>query len=353
LSNFFQESHLEQLRELTLRELAAQLDAKRRESNVERNSGGTDQVMVCLGSRPQENASLLRYGSRMAGRLNRNWYAVHVQTLKEDPLRVDAARQRQMSDILTLANQLGAAVFTFKGEEIADTLLSFAKEYRVAYVLIGKPSFKSWWRRLFRKRDVASQLLQGDGFNLLVINTQNPLERSPEETGGSILSATGFHTDSRVGRGLASWVDPGTIMVWRNPVSREQAMKDLVNALARKHSDLDPKEALIKLLERESQGSTFLNDGVALPHARLKGLASPLVALGLCHGGILDAPVQNPIEVVFLLFSPEGQNKSHLQLLALAARLMQNRGLRKKLEEVRGADEAFEVLQSWDGKNAG
>jgi two-component system sensor histidine kinase KdpD len=338
-----------------LRELAAQLDSKRRESTAtDQNRGGTDQVMVCLGSRPQENALLLRYGSRMAGRLNRNWYAVHVQTLGEDPIHVDATHQRQMSEILTLANQLGAAVFTFKGEEVADTLLSFAKEYRVGYVLIGRPSVKSLWRRLSRKQDVASQLLRdGQDFNLLVINTRNRAEGVGEEAGGSVLSPTAPNEDGKVGSGLASWVEPGTIRVWRNPVSREQAMKDLVNALARKHPDLDPKEALIKLLERESQGSTFLNDGVALPHARLKGLKSPLVGLGLCHGGIPDVPVQNPIEVVFLLFSPEGQNKSHLQLLALAARLMQNRGLRKKLAEVRGADEAFEVLQSWDGKSGG
>ena len=59
--------------------------------------------MVCLDARGPENAALLRYGSRMAGRLNRNWYAVYVQTLAEDPLRIDAARQRYLSETLTLA----------------------------------------------------------------------------------------------------------------------------------------------------------------------------------------------------------------------------------------------------------
>ena len=47
--------------------------------------------MVCLSSRGPNTAALLRYGSRLAGRLNTNWYAVYVQTPKEEPTAIDAA----------------------------------------------------------------------------------------------------------------------------------------------------------------------------------------------------------------------------------------------------------------------
>ena len=42
------------------------------------------------------------------------------------------------------------------------------------------------------------------------------------------------------------------------------------------------------LAEREQQGSTFLNEGIALPHARFDELISPQVALGLTRAGLLD-----------------------------------------------------------------
>ena len=87
--------------------------------------------MVCLSSRGPNSDKLLRYGSRLAGKLNRNWYAVYVQTPSEEATVIDAQVQRLLSDTLTLAKQLGAMVFTYKGEDIADTILRFAGEYRV------------------------------------------------------------------------------------------------------------------------------------------------------------------------------------------------------------------------------
>ena len=50
-----------------------------------------------------------------------------------------AAAQRQVADTLTLAKQLGAQVFPYKGEDVVETILHFAREYRVGHIVIGKP----------------------------------------------------------------------------------------------------------------------------------------------------------------------------------------------------------------------
>lgn len=88
--------------------------------------------MVCLSSKGPNSRALLRYGSRLAGRLNRNWYAVYVQTASEHPTMIDAATHRQLANTLVLAKQLGATVFTCKGDDVVQTILQFAKEYRAA-----------------------------------------------------------------------------------------------------------------------------------------------------------------------------------------------------------------------------
>jgi two-component system sensor histidine kinase KdpD len=173
LENFFKRANLNQLRELTLRELAAQIDLKRRGEPEEEYDTAPDQVMVCLSSRGPNSAALLRYGSRLAGRLNRNWYAVYVQTPQEEPTAIDATTQRQISDTLTLAKQLGAQVFPFKGEDVAETILHFAREYRVGHIVIGKPGPLPAWRRWLGGKTIVEQLIRkGHGITIVVVDTQ-------------------------------------------------------------------------------------------------------------------------------------------------------------------------------------
>jgi len=65
--NFFKTPNLENLRELTLREMAAQIDLRRHETLPEDGSIVPDQIMVCLSSQGPNSEMLLRYASRLAG----------------------------------------------------------------------------------------------------------------------------------------------------------------------------------------------------------------------------------------------------------------------------------------------
>jgi two-component system, OmpR family, sensor histidine kinase KdpD len=179
LENFFKRTNLDELRELTLRELASQIDLKRRSAPDEEYGTAPDQVMVCLSSRGPNTAALLRYGSRLAGRLNRNWYAVYVQTPREAPTVIDAATQRYISETLTLANLLGAIVFTYKGEDIVDTILHFAREYRVGHVVIGRPGPLPLWKRLLGRKTLVERLiLKAKDLTVVVVDAkaQPPVE---------------------------------------------------------------------------------------------------------------------------------------------------------------------------------
>lgn len=163
VSNFFKISDLERLREPTLRELQSQSDLKMPESSEENGNEATpepDQVMVCLSSRGPNPEMLLRYASRLAARQNRNWYAVYVQTPSEEPTIIDASTQRVLSSILTLAKQLGAMVFTYKGEDVADTILRFAREYGVGHIVLGYPGEVPFSKRLVGKKSIVDELIK-------------------------------------------------------------------------------------------------------------------------------------------------------------------------------------------------
>ena len=173
LTHFFNKTNLEQLRELTLREMASQIDLRSRDTLETEVPATPDQVMVCLSSRGPNSEMLLRYASRLAGRLNRNWYAIYVQTPPEEPSVIDSHTQRILSGTLTLARQLGATVFTYQGEDISRTILRFAREHRVGHIVVGSPGQLPLLRRLSGRKNIVEQLIElARGITVVVLDTR-------------------------------------------------------------------------------------------------------------------------------------------------------------------------------------
>ena len=108
---------------------------------------------------------------------------------------------------------------------------------------------------------------------------------------------------------------------------------------------------LKKMREREQLGSTFLNEGIALPHARIEGLKEPRIAVGITHAGVLDSPAEKPIEIVFMLLSPAEGANAHLQLLAKGGRLLQSRELRRRLAKTQTLTTVIEEIREWENSS--
>jgi two-component system sensor histidine kinase KdpD len=277
MEHFFQFPNLNQLRELMVREIASHLEQKSRIQANEERFLAPDQVLVCLSSRGPNSAALLRYASRLAGRLNRNWYALYVQTPSEEPTAIDSSTQRIISETLTLANQLGATVFTFRGENIVDTILRFAREYRIGHIVVGNPGPQSILHRVLGRKSIIEQLAQGaKGLAVVVVNTQKAPEPAltlpPEETLQSV--PTQSLTKKRV-ISLTDLLTPDQVVIWNTPVTRDGVIRTLLSKALKGHPSLQDDVIWQKLQERENQGSTFLNEGIGLPHARLPELTAP------------------------------------------------------------------------------
>jgi two-component system, OmpR family, sensor histidine kinase KdpD len=355
LLNFFKFSNLERLRELTLRELASQLDLRNREISEEEKIAAPDQIMVCLSSRGPNSEKLLRYGSRLAGKLNRNWYAVYVQTPSEEATVIDAQTQRYVADALTLAKQLGAMVFTYKGEDVAATILSFATEYRVGHIVIGRSNPKPFWKRWGRKRDILEDLINHvKGTTIIVLDTREeesvifrpPMELSEEEQ--PALSSP-KREPSPVA--LSPLLKTERIVIWNSPVKKEEVLRTLTEKAAKEDRAGEAEKIFAGIMNREEQGSTFFNEGVAFPHLRIDDLTNPIVALGLMRQGIQDVLTDKPIEFVFLILSPAQTPDAQVQVLGLASRTVQNRHLLQGLRAAQTPEEIMSLLQDLEKYN--
>jgi two-component system sensor histidine kinase KdpD len=151
LEHFFQDDNLTNLRELALREVAEslerQIEAKSRAGTGEGRAPASGRLMVCMSSYPPHGRTLLRKGSRMAGRLNSDWFVVYVETPREAPDRIDSEAQRHLLANIELARELGAEVVRVQGEDPVAALIDFARSHGVSDVIVGR-SHQPWWRQL-------------------------------------------------------------------------------------------------------------------------------------------------------------------------------------------------------------
>src|SRR5260221_10601763 len=143
LNNFFRKGNLTALRELALRQVAADQAAKAhdyREREGLEQACIPEKVMACIASRGSAK-KLLRVGARVAARFVGEWYAVYVETPSEEPGRIKPEDHAHLVENIRFAEQLGAKVVKLSGRRVPDALIGFARREGITHV-----SFVQWAR---------------------------------------------------------------------------------------------------------------------------------------------------------------------------------------------------------------
>jgi two-component system sensor histidine kinase KdpD len=122
-----------------------------------------------MSSDPPLSRVLLRKASRIAGRLNSDWYCVYVQTPEERPDRIDSSIQRRLVDNIQLAQSLGAEVVKLEGDDVAGVLSRFVAEHGVTLAIVGETRRSRWYR--LRHGSIVDRLLtRSSGLDVLVVS---------------------------------------------------------------------------------------------------------------------------------------------------------------------------------------
>ncbi len=175
LQNFFRIDNLGQLRELALREVAERIE---RSSDFKNSDGvnreddylnsSSDRLMVCLKPEIHSQKYLLRKASRLAGKLNTDWFVVYVETPKDKPEVIDALKQRHLYTDIQLAQELGAKFIHLKNISRVEGWVNFADSERIKHlVLIGK--IDTIWERLLGK-SLITNLLKLEKYDIHLVS---------------------------------------------------------------------------------------------------------------------------------------------------------------------------------------
>jgi two-component system sensor histidine kinase KdpD len=178
LANFFRKGNLNMLRELALRTTAEQVS--NRASEYRRTQGLEqapipEKVMVCLSTRPGTER-LLRVGSRIAGRLASNWYAVYVARPDDDKGHGDPEAHHRLEEYERMARDLGAKVVNLTDRSVSDALIRFAQQENISHVVFGQP-VRSRWEILLRGSVLNRFLSEVRDITVQVVPMHKPLRK--------------------------------------------------------------------------------------------------------------------------------------------------------------------------------
>ena len=129
-----------------------------------------------------------------------------------------------------------------------------------------------------------------------------------------------------------------------------QEYKDLIQILSQRvasFSGLDERLGFDAVWERENLGSTGYGEGVAFPHARIEGLKKVCGIFARLDDAVdFDALDGKPVDLVFMLVSPENSGADHLTALATLSRILKTEGSCDKLRNARSVDELYAILNA-------
>ena len=106
-----------------------------------------------------------------------------------------------------------------------------------------------------------------------------------------------------------------------------------------------------KILERESDMSTGIGYGIAIPHSRLTNIDRLYMVAARSKEGIeFDAIDEQPVHLIFLMISPTSTSTEHTQILSSLSRIMSYEDVREKLLDAEEPGQFIDVIIKSENK---
>jgi two-component system sensor histidine kinase KdpD len=177
--HYFAPGNLTALRELALRRTAQRVDNQMvdymRSHAIDGPWPAGERVLVCVQAGSKASATV-RHAKRLADQLRAPWTAINVETTGSR--RASTAEQDSVVAALRLAQRLGAEPVLIPGQDVADSVIDYARANNVTHLVVGKSDRPAW--REFLTASVTQRLInRAGGINIHVIEV--PAERTDHQ----------------------------------------------------------------------------------------------------------------------------------------------------------------------------
>lgn len=143
---------------------------------------------------------------------------------------------------------------------------------------------------------------------------------------------------------ISEYLTPQAILPALKATSKKQVLQEL-STFAGERLDIENRTIFDVLVERERLGTTGFGNGVAIPHGKMPQLKQLHMMFAR-----LDAPVNfdavdgRPVDLIFLLLTPENAGADHLKALAKASRILRDDKVCAKLRGSETAEAIYSTI---------
>ena len=126
-----------------------------------------------------------------------------------------------------------------------------------------------------------------------------------------------------------------------------QIIDELVEMLNAAGKLNDKEEYKKEILKRESQSSTGLEEGIAIPHAKTSAVKVPSIAFGLSKAGVdYDSLDGEPSKLFFMIAAPANASDTHIEVLSKLTTTLLDDDIRERLLNATSPKEVIEILST-------
>lgn len=134
-----------------------------------------------------------------------------------------------------------------------------------------------------------------------------------------------------------------------SPKSKSEAIDMLVDLQVNGGNISDKDEYKKGIIAREEHGSTAVGEGIAIPHAKNKGVKAPsLAAMTVPDGVDYEALDDEPSNLLFMIAAPEGGGDVHLDVLAKLMTILMDEDFRAKLLAAADKNEFLKIIDDME-----
>ncbi len=148
---------------------------------------------------------------------------------------------------------------------------------------------------------------------------------------------------------IVDLLNKDSIMLDASPKNKAEAIDMLVELQIKSGKIADKDEYKKGILAREEQGSTAVGEGIAIPHAKNKGVSAPsLAAMTVPDGVDYEALDDEPSNLLFMIAAPENGGDVHLDVLARLMTILMDEDFRARLLAAKDKDEFLKTIDNME-----
>jgi len=143
---------------------------------------------------------------------------------------------------------------------------------------------------------------------------------------------------------ISNILEERNIFLGLNSSSKREFLRNLAEK-ASEVSGIDAMTIFDSVMERENLGSTAFGEGTAMPHGRFTDIDKLYAFFAKPSYPVeFDAVDGKPVDLIFLLMSPENSGADHLTALAMLSRILKDETVCTKLRKMSRTNEIMALL---------